>query len=306
MSVAAFCPNCGNRFALLANPEETLLLKALNAGPASEELLSRVLESSDTTLGHAVNQGAALGATPASSWRELAEEWVWVEPGRFVMGSPESESGREIDESPLHEVAICRGFHLAKYLISRGQWEEVMGTTPWSGRSRIPSSPTLPAVFISWNDVQEFAARLNKAAGQGVYRLPSEAEWEYACRAGTTTMWSFGDDRHSLGEYAWYIDSEAAIEDQSPQQVGGKRPNPWGLHDMHGNVWEWCQDVYSDQYYANSPSSDPTGPQGGPGSARAIRGGYFRYFTRHSRSAARNTRRPDSWHRALGARLVRA
>lgn len=221
------------------------------------------------------------------------------------MGSPESEPGRDSDESPRHEVAISRGFYLGKYTITRGQWEEVMGAAPWKGRGSSPSSATLPAVFTSWNDVQEFLARLNEAGEDALYRLPFEAEWEYACRAGTAAMWSFGEDRHALGQYAWYVDSDADEEDQTAQESGGKLPNLWGLHDMHGNVWEWCQDVYGDRYYADSPAADPPGPQGAPESARVVRGGYFRYFTRHSRSAARNARWPNDRQRALGARLVK-
>jgi formylglycine-generating enzyme required for sulfatase activity len=305
MSVAAFCPNCGNRFALWANPGETLLLKALNAGLSGGELMTQVLESAQATLTHAVDQAPMSESAPSVDWRDLAEEWVPVDPGSFVMGSPESEAGRDPDESPQHNVTISAGFDLGKYPVTRGQWEEVMRTAPWEGRSSGPSSPTLPAAFISWNDVEKLISRLNAADGDWRYRLPTEAEWEYACRAGTTAMWSFGEDRHALGDYAWYVDSEAEAEDQTPREVGTKRPNPWGLHDMHGNVWEWCQDVYGEDYYRDSSAIDPRGPDGGPGSSRVARGGYFRYFTRHSRSASRNTRRPDERHRAIGVRLVR-
>ena len=305
MLVAAFCSNCGSRFALLSNPGETLLLKALNAGPGGGELMQQVLQSAEETLPLAVDQAPITESTPAGNWRDMAEQWVRIEPGTFVMGSPESEPGRDTDESPQHEVAISKCFELGKYAITRGQWEEVMGTAPWSRRGRVPSSPTFPAVFISLNDVQEFISRLNASDGRWRYRLPTEAEWEYACRAGTSMMWSFGEDRHVLGNYAWYVDSEAAAEDQTPREVGTKLANPWALHDMHGNVWEWCHDVYSEGYYANSPADDPAGPDGAHDSSRVVRGGYFRYFTRHSRSASRNTRRPDDRQVALGARLVR-
>ena len=305
MSVSAFCPNCGNRFSLWANPGETLLLKALNAGLAGGELMTQVLESAGATLPHAIDQAPLSTSVPPADWTDLADHWVWVEPGSFVMGSPESEAGRETDESPQHEVTISGGFHLGKYTVTRGQWERVMGTSPWEGESSIPSSPVFPAVFISWDDVQQLISRLNSSNGYWRYRLPTEAEWEYACRAGTSTMWSFGEDRHALGDYAWYIDSEAEAKDQTPREVGAKLPNPWGLHDMHGNVWEWCLDVYGEDYYSRSPAVDPQGPNSDAGSSRVIRGGYFRYFTRHSRSASRNTRRPDERHRAIGVRLVR-
>ena len=305
MSVAAFCPGCGNRFALLANPGETMLLKALNAGLSGGELMSQVMESSEATLAHAVDQAPVSETPPAGEWQDLSEEWAWIGPGRFVIGSPESEPGRDTDESPAHEVTISGGYYFGKYPVSRGQWEDAMGTAPGDGQTRALSSPTLPATFISWDDVQGLIARLNDSDGDWEYRLPSEAEWEYAGRAGTDTMWSFGEDRHALGDHAWYVDSEADARDQTPREIGTKLPNPWGLHDMHGNVWEWCQDVYGEGYYTESPAADPQGPDDAPGSQRVVRGGYFRYFTRHSRSASRNTRRPDDRQRALGARLVR-
>ena len=310
MSVVSVCANCRNRIVFLANPGETLLLQALNAGPSGAAFLDELLDSATETLALAGRQGAESSSTPATqgdgaTWREKAEEWVWVEPGRFLMGSPEAEPGREPDEDPQHEVVISRGFYLGKYPITQGQWQEVMGTAPWSGRGRVPSSPTRSAVFISWNDVHDFVFRLNGAGDESLYRLPSEAEWEYACRAGTVTAWSFGDDRHDLGAHTTYVDSDGQSEAQSPPEVGTKLPNPWGLCDMHGNVWEWCRDVYGDHYYADSPAVDPTGPEAGRDSPRVVRGGYFRYFPRHSRSAARNTRWPGDQHRALGARLVK-
>ena len=193
MSVSAFCPNCGNRFSLWANPGETLLLKALNAGLAGGELMTQVLESAGATLPHAIDQAPLSQSVPPADWTDLADHWLWVEPGSFVMGSPGSEAGRETDESPQHEVTISGGFHLGKYTVTRGQWERVMGTSPWEGESSIPSSPVFPAVFISWNDVQQLISRLNSSNGYWRYRLPTEAEWEYACRAGTSTMWSFGE-----------------------------------------------------------------------------------------------------------------
>ena len=184
MSVASFCPNCGSRFALLVNAGDTLFLRAVNAGPAGQELMAQTMKAANATVAeHAAEQAAIPGSSAGASWRETAEEWVWVEPGRFVMGSPESESGRDADEGPQHEVAIAHGFQIGRYTITRGQWEEVMGTTPWSGRSTIPSSPTLPAVFISWNDVQDFVARLNEAGGAS-YRLPCRDDDDVVVRRG--------------------------------------------------------------------------------------------------------------------------
>ena len=309
MLVTSVCTTCRNRTTLVSNPGETMLLKALNAGHAGQALMAKLMESVGQTLTEMGEHNYPVEPTVISErpplWQERAEEWVWIEPGSFLMGSPESEPGREIDEAQ-HEVAISRGFYLGKYAITQGKWTEVMGTAPWTGRAKVPSAPACPAVFISWNEVQDFISRLNAASDEWHYRLPSEAEWEFSCRAGTPLSWSFGEDRHALWQYAWNLDSGGPSEDQLTQEVGTKLPNPWGLHDMHGNVWEWCQDVYSASYYSESPSLDPPGPEGNSGSCRVVRGGYFRYFTRHSRSAARNIRWPDERHRALGARLLRS
>ena len=162
------------------------------------------------------------------------------------MGSPESERSdcSQCDhEGPVHEVELSEGFWLGKYEVTQGQWEAVMGETPWSGRSDMSGKDSdYPAVYISWDDVQAFIGRLNAAAGDSLYRLPSEAEWEYACRAGTNTRWSFGDDESDLTYYAWYYDNAHAWLERYGHKVGMLLPNPWGLHDMHGNVKEWVQD----------------------------------------------------------------
>ena len=120
------------------------------------------------------------------------------------MGSPSTEVGRDSDEGPQHEVTISKGFYLGKYEVTQGQWQAVMGTTPWSGQSYVQVDADNPAVYVSWNDVQSFVQALNEAAKDSLYRLPTEAEWEYACRAGTTERWSFGDDESKLKDYAWY------------------------------------------------------------------------------------------------------
>ena len=179
--------------------------------------------------------------TPFEAPRSVRRHWI--EPGTFLMGAADLGFTE-------HEVTISRGFYLGKYEITQGQWESVMGSNPsyFGGSNR-------PVEQVSWNDVQEFIGRLNEAAGEEVYRLPTEAEWEYACRAGTTTRWSFGDDEGQLGEYAWYTGNNSPY---GTKEVGTKRPNPWGLYDMHGNVWEWCQDWYGS--YTSDSQIDPAGP----------------------------------------------
>ena len=223
-------------------------------------------------------------------------EFVWIEPGVFQMGS---NTGRK-DESPVHEVEISRGFWLGKYEITQGQWKSVMNDEPWSGRDRVEPNPSHPAVIISWDEVHEFIGRLNEEAGEDLYRLPTEAEWEYVCRAGTQTRWSFGDDESLLTDYAWYHGNNYPTK--GAKAVGGKLPNPWGLYDMHGNVWEWVWDWYDEEYYNRSVREDPLGPTSGLG--RAIRGGHFGHND-GVRSAYRHFHSPDSRSYTIGARLLR-
>jgi hypothetical protein len=216
------------------------------------------------------------------------------------MGSPESETGRYADEGPQHQVTLTHGYFLARTELTQGQWQSVMGTSPWVGRSLVQVSPTNPAVYVSWDDVQGLVQTLNQAAGDSLYRLPSEAEWEHACRAGTTTTWSFGDDGGQLGQYAWYDANAWSAGLTWAQPVGTKLANPWGLYDMHGNVWEWVQDWYGG--YSSEAQTDPLGPQ--MGSNRVSRGGYFIDYSENTRSARRNCDTPGRRGQGIGARLL--
>ena len=228
-------------------------------------------------------------------------EFVWVEPGTFTMGSPDSEPGRDSDEGPQHEVTISRGFYLGKYEVTQGEWVSVMGTMPWWVDSFVQSNASHPAEYVSWDDAQTFIERLNTAAGKDMYRLPSEAEWEYACRAGTSTRWSFGDDESQLGDYVWYRDNVWNVGLHYAQPVGMKLPNPWGLYDMHGNVFEWCHDWWY-RVYTEESLIDPTGPSSG--SDRVLRGGYFSNGAHAVRSARRGYDSPD-FRGGVGFRLLR-
>ena len=233
---------------------------------------------------------------PVADWQEPGSmEFVWIEPGTFWMGSPDSEKGRDSNEGPVHEVEISKGFWLGKYEVTVGEWGLVMGSEGSVDDNRFPKTD------ISWDDVQEFIGLLNDAAGDSLYRLPTEAEWEYACRAGTSprSRWSFGDDEDQLGDYAWYYGNSS----NAVKEVGGKLPNAWGLYDMHGNVYEWVQDWYGSDYYNSSPRVDPLGPS--TGSYRVGRGGYFYDYARHVQSAIRNYYSPVNRHYSIGVRLVR-
>jgi len=220
-------------------------------------------------------------------------EMVWIEPGTFVMGSPSTEPGRYFNEGPVHDVTISQGFYLGKYEVTQGEWESVMGSNPssYTGTNR-------PVEKVSWNDIEGFIEKLNTAAGKNMYRLPTEAEWEYACRAGMSTRWSFGDDESRLGEYAWYSGNNSPF---GTKEVGTKKPNTWRLYDMHGNVYEWCQDWYLS--YSSSAQTDPAGSA--TGSLRVLRGGHFYGYARDTRSALRLNFSPSYRGRDVGFRLLR-
>lgn len=161
------------------------------------------------------------------------------------------------------------------------------------------TQPSHPAT-VSWNDAQEFINALNQIEGSNRYRLPTEAEWEYAARAGTQTRYSFGDDEADLGRYAWYGENFAT---GGTHPVGQKEPNPWGLYDIHGNAWEWVQDWYSPSYYTPSSTVDPQGPQ--TGSTRVVRGGSWHATADSWRTSFRRDYAPDYRGISIGFRVLR-
>ncbi len=205
-------------------------------------------------------------------------DFVLIPAGSFMMGSP--VAGRDVfsDERPPHRVRITRPFYLGKYLVTQQQWQAVMGSNPshFKGANN-------PIENVPWADYQTFLEKLNAKApaGTGKFQLPTEAQWEYACRAGSTTRYCFGDDRSQLGQYAWY----SANSGGTTHPVGRKKPNAWGLYDMHGNLWEWCSDWYDGGYYVHSGTIDPAGPA--LGTCRVIRGGAWSYDALDCRSAFR-------------------
>ncbi|MBN1847182.1 MAG: SUMF1/EgtB/PvdO family nonheme iron enzyme, partial [Deltaproteobacteria bacterium] len=192
----------------------------------------------------------------------LGMKFVYIFPGTFTMGSPANEKDRD-DNELQHQVTLTKGFYMQTTEVTQGQWKDVMGNNPSYFKN---CGDDCPLESISWNDAQEFINRLNRKEGAQKYRLPTEAEWEYACRAGSTTRFYFGDSESDLGEYAWYDGNSGG----KTHPLAQKRPNAWGLYDMHGNVWEWCEDWYGETIHPGSVT-DPIGASGG--SYRVLRGG---------------------------------
>jgi len=223
----------------------------------------------------------------------IGMKFVLIPAGTFMMGSPGAEVGHEDDEVQ-HKVIITRAFYLQTTPVTQGQWERFMGNNP----SRFKDGgDKWPVEKISWYEAQQFIEELNEMEGTDKYRFPTEAEWEYACRAGSSERFCFGDDEGKLGEYAWYKGNS----DKKTHPVGQKKPNAWGLYDMHGNVWEWCQDCYGD--YPAGPVTDPTGPSSGE--FRVSRGGSWFDNAADIRSAHRGWGWPDNRVNNLGFRLAR-
>ena len=221
-------------------------------------------------------------------------EMVVIPAGEFLMGSPEDEDGRNTDERQ-HRVAIEQPFAIGKHEVTFAEYDRFAGTT---GRDKPDDNGwgrgSRPVINVSWNDAVAYAEWLSEQTGQK-YRLPTEAEWEYACRASSSGLYSFGDDEARLGNYAWYGGSA----DGQPQPVGQKDPNGWGLYDMHGNIWEWVQDWYGP--YAADSVTNPFGPDAG--AYRVIRGGVWSSPAQHVRAAFRGWRGPGG-HRGVGFRCA--
>jgi formylglycine-generating enzyme required for sulfatase activity len=241
---------------------------------------------------------------------------VLIQPGTFTMGSSKDERGRSDHEWPPHEVRITKPFYMGMYEVTQAQWEAVMGSG--SHRSKFRGRPDNPVEKVSWRACQKFIKRLN-ALGEGTFRLPTEAEWEFACRAGTNTRFSFGDALEcadteeeyceSADKHMWWSGNN---DPDGTKEVGLKLPNPWGLYDMHGNVSEWCSDRW-EAAYQRGPQTDPEGPcptwfsRIWPLSNHVNRSGsiYRGFGTSGCRSASRHYEQAIDFHYSLGLRLVR-
>lgn len=218
--------------------------------------------------------------------------FVPIPEGTFLMGSPRNEPKR-VDDEAQHRVTITKPFYLQTTEVTQGQWKKVMRDNSSCFKD---CGDDCPVEQVSWNDAQEFIKRLNKMENAGKYRLPTEAEWECACRAGSTTAFSSGDNVNSLRDYGWYLDNS----ERRTHPVGQKKPNAWGLYDTHGNVWEWCHDWYRD--YPSGEVSDPKGPP--TGDFRVLRGGSLYNNAWNIRSANRDRALPDLRGDRVGFRVA--
>jgi uncharacterized protein (TIGR02996 family) len=271
-------------------------------------------ELSPAERDHRVRQLLAASVTPCvPAWtNSLGMKFVLIPPGKFLMGSPECEEGRSNEEGPQHEVEITRLFYLGIHPVTQGQYRKMTGKNPSYFTRRRGGGANHPVEQVTWKEAVEFCRKLSarpeeKAAGRA-HRLPSEAEWEYACRGGanSSTPFFFGDSLSSTqanfnGCYP-YGGAAKGPYLQRTTPVGSYKPNAFGRFDMHGNVWEWCQDWYGGDYYNQSPQQDPQGPQNG--GLRVLRGGSWHVSGYFCRSASRNWFDPGERLNGFGFRVV--
>jgi formylglycine-generating enzyme required for sulfatase activity len=257
--------------------------------------VERLLQVSPKVVRSTLNQDQKTQTAPVritSLPGDFNLEMVDIPAGKFLMGSD--------SEKPIHQVTV-KAFRMGKYPVTQAQYEAVMGTNP----SKFGSNPNHPVEQVSWFDAQAFCEKLSQLTGQS-YRLPTEAEWEYACRAGTQTRFSFGDDQSQLGDYAWFDGNS----DSKTHPVGEKRANPWGLYDVHGNVWEWCADQWHERYADKPDNLKQNGNIAWVDgnitnqSLMLLRGGSWSSLPGNCRSAYRKGNFPDGRSSIIGLRVV--
>lgn len=238
-------------------------------------------------------------------------ELMLIPAGTFLMGRYKDEQNSSRDEDPQHPVTLSQDFYMGKYEVTKRQWQAVMGTTPWSGERHVLNDLDSPAVYVSWDDAQSFITALNTHStntGQGTatFRLPSEAEWEYACRAGTTTRFYWGDDPSftQISNYAWWLGNARDAGERYAHVVGLKLPNAFGLYDMSGNVFEWCEDDWHISY-TGAPADGSAWVDNPRGVFRQLRGGAWSaiYICRSANRSISGS--PDLTNGDHGFRVVR-
>lgn len=236
-----------------------------------------------------------------------------IPPGEFKMGHSKSSEelskllfskAKSVDDEYLHTVRLTKPYYLGVTEVTQRQWKSVMRTEPWKDKKDIKEGDDYPATFVSWEDAQKFIEKLGQSERVSNYRLPTEAEWEYACRAGSDEIYCFGDSPQRLESYAWYEKNSMGYSKPFAHRVKLRRDNIFGLYDIHGNVSEWCLDWYGKDYYKKSPLSNPSGPIT-ESDTRVFRGGDFANSAWLSRSAHRSSYAPKSKNDLIGFRLVR-
>jgi formylglycine-generating enzyme required for sulfatase activity len=229
-------------------------------------------------------------ASPDRLVNSIGMRFQRIPAGSFMMGSDDGQD----DEKPRHSVTISQDVYMGVFEVTQGQWEQLMDTNPSTF-----TDPFLPVETITWHDAQTFIERLNARESTTLYRLPTEAEWEYAARGGTQTPYSFGDTTDDVAAHAWYL----VNANQRTMTIGRKTPNPFGLHDVHGNVWEWVADAYDPTYYYRSPGIDPANTV--YSGAQSLRGGGWLTTLDDLRTANRGWARADLGSRMVGFRVLR-
>lgn len=227
----------------------------------------------------------------------ILKNMKFIEGGSFLMGSP---SGGDMEEYPVHNV-LLDPFYIGKFEVTQNEWFGIMNSTPWKGIKYVAEGDKYPAVQINYYEAKAFIEKISKLTKKN-FRLPSEAEWEYSCRAGTKTIYYHGSMKINLRKYAWFYENAFKENIMHAMEVGLKKPNNWGLYDMLGNVYEWCSDWFSNSYYNRSPVNNPNGPK--YGSHRVTRGGDWARTNHFIRSAARRCYSPHFRDASIGFRLA--
>lgn len=283
---------------LTENTTDNIIIQANNETHINKKSTKSTpnTESVNETINSTINSTASAISTEITEpeltkTNSIGIDLVLISAGEFEMGAGDYSNSQIMQ--PTHTVEIKNDFYIGKYEITQKQWNEIMDENPSTSKGR-----NQPVDQVSWKEAQEFISKQNKLENTTKYRLPTEAEWEYACRAGTTTAYFFGDDETELGDYAWYIDNS---EDET-HSVGQKKPNTWGLYDMYGNVFEWVQDDWH-QNYKEAPTDGSVWDE--PGSnPKVLRGGFWGSSAGNCISAERTSKYPTEEDTNIGFRIV--